>query len=154
MEEKYGDEKSGQALFTTESKFKEFVANRCVETYTELVETFVIEAMATRRTASFPMSEEAMDNLFDENGNMRFGLAIVRDREGASYAALMTSSDMSAGDYPAAAAIVASQIITQFVFRDPQIAGIAINPWNDGGALVPKSAFLQALQRLDKKYFN
>lgn len=154
MEEKGGDAERVESLITTEAKFKEFAADRCIEKLEELVEAFAFETMATSRAACFPMTEEAICGMLDSGGKGKPGFATISDKAGAVCVVVLTSDKMSAGDYPAAATIVASHVVTQFVFSDPTIAGIALNPWNDGGAWIPKEFFLQKMQEIGQRYFQ
>jgi len=146
------EEDSGNAtntLVETDVAFREFVANRSEATYNALVEAFVFEAMGTKRAAWFPLNQEALEGLAEKDGGLHFGFAIVRDPQGIPYATFLTSHEMKCGPYPMSAEIVASYVITQFLFREQDIAGIALNPWNDGGAFIPKNLFLQAMVKIE-----
>ena len=135
-------------LSETEAKFKEFVADRSESAYRALVEAFVFEAMGTNRTACFPLTEDVFKALTEKNSEFPFGFAIVRDLNGIPFAVFLTSHEMSCGPYPISAEIVASAVIVPHLFKERDIAGIAINPWNDGGAFIPKELFLQAMAKI------
>ena len=136
-----------EGLVETEALFKEFAANRCEETYRALVEGFVFEAMGTQRAASFPLPEIAFEEPAN-GGTLKFGFAVVRDDAGNPFAVLLTSHDMNCGSYPCAVDIVASAVLADQFMKATDIVGIALNPWDGGGAFIPKSLFLETVARL------
>ncbi|MBR4260021.1 MAG: hypothetical protein IKQ17_13385 [Kiritimatiellae bacterium] len=144
-----GNSEVSGPLSETEAKFKEFVPDRSEMAYHALVEVFVFEVMGTNRTACFPLTEDVFKGLTEKNSEFPFGFAIVRDPQGVPFAAFLTSHKMSCGPYPISAEIVASAVVVHHLFKEPGISGIALNPWNDGGAFIPKELFLQAMAKLD-----
>ncbi|MCR5840100.1 MAG: hypothetical protein K6G94_10765 [Kiritimatiellae bacterium] len=142
---------NASSLVETEAKFNEFVANRSEATYATLVETFIFEAMGTNRTACFPLTEDVFKGLTEKSEEFPFGFAIVRDSQGAPFAAFLTSHEMSCGTYPISAEIDAWVVIKQHLFKERGIAGIALNPWNDGGAFILKDVLFNAMIELLKK---
>ena len=140
-----------EPLSETEAKFKEFVADRSETTYSDLVETFVFEAMGTKRTACFPLTEDIFNGQTEENSGFPFGSRTIANPNGVPFAVFLSSHEMSCGPYPMSAEIVASAVIVPHLFKEQDIAGIALNPWNDGGAFIPKVLFLQTMVKLDKE---
>ena len=55
---------------------------------------------------------------------------------------------MNCGSYPCAVDIVASAVLTDQFMKATDIVGIVLNPWNDGGACIPKALFLETVARL------
>ncbi|MCR5839289.1 MAG: hypothetical protein K6G94_06610 [Kiritimatiellae bacterium] len=145
-----GENTKTEGLVETERRFREFVSNRCEGTYRALVEGFVFEAMGTRRTATFPLPEIAFEEP-ENGGTFKFGFAVVRDDAGNPFAVFLTSHDMNCGSYPCAMDIVASTVLTDQFMKATDIVGIALNPWDGGGACIPKALFLETVARLSSE---
>ncbi len=141
------ENKKAEGLVETEALFKEFVANRCEETYRALVDGFVFESMGTQRTATFPLPGIAFEGP-EDGGTLKFGFAIERDDAGNPFAVFLTSHNMNCGPYPCAMDIVASAVLTDHFIKAGEIVGIALNPWNDGGVCIPKMLFLETVARM------
>lgn len=136
-------------LVATEASVAQFARQRNAETYAQAVRDFVFEVMATERRAYFPVDPSRLVSQLEGNEGVATG--IVRDSEGKPYTVFLTSPQISAGTFTASVEAVASAVLVH-VPSDPALAGVAVNPWTDGGILIPTSALLGAIAELGKMF--
>lgn len=136
-------EKSEGYLVAAEKSVAAFAKARTEENYFGAVHDFVFEVMATRRRAMFPVNAKQLGAQLA--GKAPLGLGIVRDSNGNPFTVFLTSPQISAGTLDAAVEMVASEVFVN-VLRDQTLAGVAVNPWTDGGIMIGKDVLLAAME--------
>ena len=131
MGKKKAKEAKTVMLVDTEAALREFYANRSQEMADKVVEMFVTEVMCTDHSANFPITEEALKAMF-KGGPC--GSGIVRNSDGAPFLVFLTDEKKSAGTYPSAVTMTASQIFTHSV-GDAGLAGFVLDPFDEEGGL-------------------
>lgn len=136
-------EQSEGYLVETEKSVAAFAKAQTKENYFQAARDFVFEVMATERRAMFPVDAEQLVSQL--SGKEPVGLGIVRDSNGNPFTVFLTSPQISVGTFDAAAEMIASQVFIN-VMQDQTLAGVAVNPWTDGGIMIGKGVLLAAME--------
>ena len=136
-------EQSEGYLVETENSVAAFAKAQTKENYFQAARDFVFEVMATERRAMFPVDAEQLVSQL--SGKEPVGLGIVRDSNGNPFTVFLTSPQISVGTFDAAAEMIASQVFIN-VMQDQTLAGVAVNPWTDGGIMIGKGVLLTAME--------
>lgn len=144
---KTGGEEKKPNLPDTDAAFRRLTANRTEETYRDLIQVFVFEVMATQRTAGFPTSAEAINAMVD---GKPLQTIIMRDQENRPCLVFLTES-ASVGNSECTVSIEASKMFVS-AMKDPVLYGVALNPWDVGGACFPKELLFAEMMQLSERF--
>jgi len=113
-----------------------------------LLSTFVFEVMSTERCAELPTSAENLNNFLE--GKAPFASTVIRDSGGAPYLVFLTDPSMNSNGAETLVTYKASAML-ESVMSDNTLAGIAINPWNGGGAALPNNLLFEEIRKIHEQ---
>lgn len=128
----------------TAEKFAEFKKNTSDETYMDLVEAFVVEAMTPNRFARFPMAEEKIAKL--RAGEGRFSPFVVYNSSRQPFVVFLVGDAPTPGPIPTSIEMKAETLLNGVV-QTQKLAGVAINPWDEGGVMIPTRDVIAAIRK-------
>lgn len=128
----------------TAQRFEEFKRNPGDESYGNLIDALAVEALMLGRFARFPMTEEKIARL--RAGNGRFSPFVVYNADRMPFVVLLVGDTPRMGPIPTAIEMKAGPIL-EGVVQTPKIAGVAINPWDEGGVMIPTRDLMAVIRR-------
>lgn len=129
-------------LPATDEAFDRFVAERTPEKYEELVRVFVAELMSNERpTIIAPINVDAL------SPDKPISTGVIRDAMGRPSLVFLTSTERNHGSFEAIAEVAAMPLVDE-IMNGNGLLGIALNPWDGGGVVIPAAFFMQIFQTL------